>query len=175
MTGNVIDRSLHHGYPGTPSHTPDEIIAAHPVDGGEANGILFGDPVVINSDGKVKKFGADGTAATFAGVAARVVKTPTAYPNQSMGSYFPGDMAGIIERGAVSVQVDAGITGGNIAIGGTPYIRIAANAANPNAVIGGFESVADGSNTIALTNAKFSATADANGVAEITILTRQAV
>lgn len=53
---------------------------------------------------------------------------------------------------------------------GDVYLRVAANASYPNAVVGGFEAAADSTNTIKLTNVKFKGAADANGIAEIRIL-----
>lgn len=176
MAGSVILNTLNNGYPGTPSHTPDEIISPHPVDSTQTAGVLFGAAVSVSATGTVKNITGSDTAATFAGVAARVVQTPTSYPDQNNGVYMPGDMAGIVVRGAVSVAVNTGITSGTApTIGGTVYMRIKANETYPNAVIGGFETAADSTNTVALTNAKFSSGVDDNGVAEITILTRQAV
>lgn len=176
MAGSVINKSLNYGYPGTPSHTPDEVISPHPVDAAEKGGVLFGAAVTVSATGTVKNFGDSDTATTFAGVAARVVQTPTSYPNQDNELYLPGDMAGVVVRGAVSVAVNVGISSATApTIGGTVYLRIKENTSYPNAIIGGFETAADTTNTVALTNAKFSSGVDANGVAEITILTRQAV
>jgi len=56
-------------------------------------------------------------------------------------------------------------------VGGTVYVRTKANAAKPKAAVGGFEAAADGENSVALTNAQWKGTADANGVAELRILT----
>jgi hypothetical protein len=59
---------------------------------------------------------------------------------------------------------------GTAAYDGDVYLRVAANASYPNAVVGGFEAAADSTNTIKLTNVKFKGAADANGIAEIRIL-----
>lgn len=174
MTGSVINYSLNYGYPGEPSHTPDNVIATHAVAADQTNGIQFGQACTQNGDGSIAAFGAANTAAQFAGVAVRVVKTPYQYPNQNMGVYLPDEIMSILERGSISVQINPG-TATDITIGGAVYLRIAANETYPDAVIGGFETTADGANTVELTNTKWSTTADANGVAEITILTRQAV
>ena len=51
------------------------------------------------------------------------------------------------------------------------YVRIKPNtSAYPNAVVGGFEAVADSTNSVKLTNAKWRGPADVNGVAELSIL-----
>ena len=55
---------------------------------------------------------------------------------------------------------------------GPLYVRITANASYESAVIGGFEAVADSSNTVQLTNAQWGGAPDANGIAELVILTR---
>ena len=46
-----------------------------------------------------------------------------------------------------------------------------ANEAVPAGVVGGFEAVADAANTVELTNCRWAGPADANGVAELRILT----
>ena len=60
---------------------------------------------------------------------------------------------------------------GTPAIGGKVYVRIKANVSHPKALIGGFEAEADSENTVELTNAQWRGNADANGVAELSILT----
>jgi hypothetical protein len=77
----------------------------------------------------------------------------------------------MLERGGVTVNVRVGTP----TIGGAVYIRTVANASFPDGVVGGFEAAADGSNTVLLTNAKWATLKDANGVAELSILTRQGV
>lgn len=72
-----------------------------------------------------------------------------------------------MKRGCVNVICQAGTP----APGGIVYIRTKADQAKPNAVVGGFEATADAGNNIALTNAQWKGAADANGVAELRILT----
>ena len=72
-----------------------------------------------------------------------------------------------MKRGCVNVFCQAGTP----APGGKVYVRIKANAAKPNAVVGGFEAASDEGNTVELTNAQWKGAADANGVAELRILT----
>ena len=50
-------------------------------------------------------------------------------------------------------------------------MRLAENASYPAAVIGGFEAEADGENTAKLENCQWKGIADANGIAELRILT----
>ena len=170
MPGKVIGTQFNYGYPGTLARTGDEVSRTRPVKSGSAD-IAFGDPVVINTDGTVTKFGAAGTAATFAGIAMRRVKSALTYLTQSNGVYTASEPCDILERGAITVNVNVGTP----TVGGAVYIRILANGAIPTGVVGGFEAAADSTNTIALTNAKFGTTKDANGVAEIVIMTRQGV
>ena len=59
------------------------------------------------------------------------------------------------------------------AAGGKVYVRIKKNTSVVDGVIGGFEAEADGENSILLPNVQWTnGYVDANGVAEITILTR---
>ena len=60
---------------------------------------------------------------------------------------------------------------GSPAFGGDVYVRVKTNESYPNASVGGFEAVADSTNSVKLTNAKWRGSADANGVAELSILT----
>lgn len=170
MPGKVIGTQYNYGYPGQIARQGDEVSRTRPVKLDSAN-IYYGDPVIQNSDGTVSKGAATLTAANFAGVAMRRVKSATVYPQQNNGYYAPQEACDIIERGAVSVQVNVGTP----TPGGDVYVRVIANGAIPAGVVGGFEAAADSTNTIKLTNAKFGTGKDANGVAELVIITRQGV
>ncbi len=170
MPGKAIGISFNFGYPGTISRLGDEISRTRPFKSG-TDAIYFGDPVIINTDGTTQKFGAANTAAQFAGVAMRKIKGATQYLNQNRAFYTDQDPVDILERGGVTVNVNVGTP----TIGGAVYIRIAANGSIPAGVVGGFEAADDGANTIQITNAKWATLKDANGVAELTILTRQGV
>lgn len=174
MPGSAIGIELNLGYPGSVSRSIDTIITPRPiksnVTGGEETepSILFGEPVILNDDNTYSRFGASGTAAAFAGIAAREVKQATSYYS-ACGSYLPGEVADVIERGSVTVLCNVGTP----KAGGKVYIRTAANASIPNGVIGQFEAEADGTNTIEITNARWkTGKKDGNNVAELTILTR---
>jgi len=169
MPGKAIGITFNHGYPGTISRLGDEISRTRPLKEGSAD-LYFGDPVVLNTDGTFEKFGDSHTAAQFAGVAMRRVKGATQYLSQS-AYYTSLEPTDVLERGGVTVNVNVGTP----TIGGPVYIRVAANASIPAGVVGGFEAAADGANTVQITNAKWSTLKDANGVAELTILTRQGV
>ena len=53
------------------------------------------------------------------------------------------------------------------------YVRTKKNGSFPNAVVGGFEAAEDTTNSVKLSNVQWKGTADANGVAELRILTIQ--
>ena len=66
-------------------------------------------------------------------------------------------------------------SGGTPALGGDVYVRITKTADYATALVGGFEAEADdktAGNSVKLTNCQWGGAADANGVAELVILTR---
>lgn len=178
---------LNVGFPGQPSRTGDLVIASRQANSSNAHAISFGAAVVLIGDSaggtwrSAADFIAQGgtfTAASFAGVAIREVKTNLAYisleQNGSnapiVGSYVAGEMAEALERGSITVVINVGTP----QAGGIVYVRKTANGAIPAGIVGGFEAAADGSNTVALNNVVFrTGVLDANNVAEITLLTRQ--
>ena len=163
MTNQVIGKSMFHGYAGSYSRQPDTIIDSHPA----AGPIAFGQGVVYAENGSVAVPGESATAAQFVGVACREVKSATSYLDQNVGSYVQFDAVPVIKRGCVNVICQSGTP----ALDGAVYLRVKANVSKPDAVVGGFEAAADGTNTVALTNVKWKGAADANGVAEIRIMT----
>ena len=162
MRNQIIGKTMSHGYAGSFSRQPDTIIDTHPAGGA----IAFGGAVVY-SNGAVVTPGASATAADFVGVAVRETKSATNYLNQNEGSYAQYDAVPVLKRGCVNVICQNGTP----ALDGTVYVRVAANASIPGAVVGGFEAAADGANSVALTNAKWKGGKDGNGVAEIRIMT----
>lgn len=170
MPGKTIGTSMNFGYPGTIARNGDEISRTRPKAQASAD-IYFGDPVILINDGTYQKFGASNTAGQFAGVAMRRVKTSLQYLTQSAGYYTGQEPTDVLSRGSVTVQCNVG----NPVPGGAVFIRTVANAAIPAGVVGGFEATADGSNTVQLSNVQWGTTKDANGVAELTMLTRQSV
>lgn len=162
MRNQIIGKTMFHGYAGSFSRQPDTIIDTHPAGGA----IAFGGAVVY-SNGAVVTPGASATAADFVGVAVRETKSATNYLNQNEGSYVQYDAVPVLKRGCVNVICQNGTP----ALDGTVYVRVAANASIPGAVVGGFEAAADGANSVALTNAKWKGGKDGNNVAEIRILT----
>lgn len=162
MRNQIIGKTMFHGYAGSFSRQPDTIIDTHPAGGA----IPFGGAVVYAS-GAVVTPGASATAADFVGVAVRETKSATNYLDQNEGSYVQYDAVPVLKRGCVNVICQNGTP----ALDGTVYVRVAANASIPGAVVGGFEAAADGANSVALTNAKWKGGKDGNGVAEIRIMT----
>jgi hypothetical protein len=168
MPGTAIGLSLNLGYAGSVSRDNDNIITPRIVNSASAD-IVFGEPVIINPDNTYTRFGSTGTAATFAGIAVREVKQATDYYAAS-SSYKANEVCDVLERGSISVKCNAGTP----TAGGKVYVRIVANATiAPNGVVGQFEAAADGTNTIEITNARWkTGKIDANGIAELTILSR---
>ncbi|MCL6442062.1 MAG: hypothetical protein K6T83_01125 [Alicyclobacillus sp.] len=175
MPGSVIGKTLNLGFPGNVSRSADAIIENRAVSA-SSSPIPFGAAVVLNPDNTYSLFGASNTAAQFAGVAIREVKQGVNYSSYYVGasnttqSYSPGQPCDVLERGAVTVVCQLGTP----TAGGKVYIRVATNASYPNAVIGGFEAQADGTNNVLLPNCQWKTNQiDGNNVAELQILTRQ--
>lgn len=168
MPGSVVGLSLNLGYAGNISRSIDNIITPRIVNSASAD-IAFGEPVILNTDNTYTRFGATGTAATFAGVAIREVHQATDYTS-GVSSYKAYDRADVLERGSITVKCNYGTP----TAGGKVYVRTVANATTaPNGVIGQFEATADGTNSIEITNARWkTGKIDANNIAELTILTR---
>lgn len=168
MNGQVIGKTMPHGYAGSYARQPDMIVDTHPLSG--KKNVTFGLGVVEDaaSAGAVALPGSAATAAQFVGVAVREVKSAMDYLNQNVGQYTPGEAVPVMKRGCVNVLCQNGTP----AYGGDVYLRVALNAGTyPNAVVGGFEAAADSTNSVKLTNCQWRGPADANGVAEIRIMT----
>lgn len=192
MPGTTIGTQMNVGYPGTFSRNGDCIIEQKPVTAADATGPNFGDAVVLVQSATggswtaaaVAKAAAhtpvmtQGANYCFAGVAVREVKTMTSYVVQPassavLGGYSPSQIADVLVRGSVTVQIQNPSSAAVVA-GGQVYLRLVTGTGT---VIGAFEPAADGGNTLALTNCYFTTgvvSTDANGnlVAEITIITR---
>lgn len=164
LTTQTIGATMPNGFAGSYARQPDMIVNTRPA-GGTAE-IPFGVPLKYDS-GKVVQMGAEATAAQFVGVAAREIKTALTYLTQGAGSYAPGEAVPTFQRGSINVKCNRGTP----ALGGAVYVRITANGSYPNAPVGGFEAQADSGNTIQLTNCQWGGASDANGIAEMRILT----
>ena len=167
MTGQVIGKSMPHGYAGSYSRQPDSVIDTHALAGSAS--VPFGLAVVRDTTNAaaVALPGESATAEQFLGVALREIKSATDYLNQNAGQYVPGEAVPVMKRGCVNVKCQNGTP----AVGGTVYLRVKANGTYPNAVVGGFEAAADSTNSVELPNCQWKGTADANGIAEMRIMT----
>lgn len=168
MSGKSIGISMNYGFPGTYARTPDDIVTSRQLKEGSA-AVPFGACLMTNTDNTYSPVDGTFTASRFGGVALRIVKQAVSYTDQNETAYNAGEMVSAINRGAVVVKCNSGTP----TAGGKVYVRIKANASVVGGVVGGFEAAADGENTVELTNVQWTnGYVDANGVAEITILTR---
>jgi hypothetical protein len=88
-----------------------------------------------------------------------------------IGIYAPGQIAEVLERGSITIKINNGTPVSQNPV----YVRTVVNAGIPAGVVGGLEAVADGTNTVVVPNVVFkTGVLDANGVAEVTILSRAA-
>jgi len=140
MPGTVIGKYLNHGFPGTVAEMGDQLVKAWSNQGDAT--MKFGEPVfyLTTGVGAVGSSGLAPTASIFHGIAVAHVQSANTYTAQNMGTYDQYKAVPVIERGAVSVQVNNTATNAP-AINGTAYVRIAnGTTAKP---VGGFEAAAD--------------------------------
>ena len=167
MNGQVIGKTMPHGYAGSYARQPDSVLDSHPLTGDAY--VPFGLAVVRDTTNvhAVVLPGEATTATQFLGVALREIKSAVEYLNQNEGKYAPGQAVPVMKRGCVNVKCQNGTP----AVGGKVYLRVKANNSYPNAVVGGFEASADSTNSVELTNCQWKGEADANGIAEMRIMT----
>ncbi|WP_191399599.1 structural cement protein Gp24 [Flavonifractor sp. An306] len=165
LNPQVIGTAMTAGFAGSYARQPDMIVNTRTAGGSAA--IPFGAPLVY-SGGTVVQMGADAVAAQFVGVAGREIKSSLTYLEQSPGEYNPGDPVSVFQRGSIQVKCQRGTT----ALGGAVYVRTTYNGTYSSAQVGGFESEDDSGNVVQLTNAQWGGPPDANGIAELVILTR---
>lgn len=165
LNPQTIGVTMPNGQAGSYARQPDMIINTKAAGGKDP--INFGLALVYDENKNVVLPATGATAAQFVGVAAREIKTALNYLEQGVGQYAPGDAVPVFQRGAINVKCQ----NGTAAVGAPVYVRIAANEAFQNAVVGGFEAVADSTNSVQLTNAQWAGAADANGIAELRLLT----
>lgn len=166
LNPQVIGTEMPHGFAGCYARQPDMIVNTRPAGGSDP--IAYGSPLKYDSNKNVVLMGASSAATDFVGVAGFEIKTALNYLAPEGGQYAPGEPVGVFMRGSINVKCNNGTP----AVGGAVYVRIAANEGLPNAPVGGFEAVADSSNSVQLTNCEWGGAPDANGVAELVILTR---
>lgn len=160
-----IGTAMPHGFAGSYARQPDMVAGTRPA----GTEIRFGAALKYGENGVVVPLGAGDSAAAFVGVAAREIKSALTYLEQEKGAYASGEAVPVFQRGAVNVLCQKGTP----KLGGAVYVRTAENESYPGAAAGGFEAEADGANTVQLTGCQWAGPADANGVAELRILTMQ--
>lgn len=160
LTPQTIGLNMSHGFAGSYARQPDMIVNTAPLGGTEI--IPFGTPLVRGENGVVLPMGTGNTGNQFIGVAGREVKSPAEFFNQNVGQYAPEEPVSVFQRGCINVKCQKG----SPSIDGTVYVRV---AASDSYVVGGFEAEADGTNTVALSNAQWNGPADNHGVAELRI------
>jgi hypothetical protein len=100
-----------------------------------------------------------------------IYQTLTTTQTTLVGLYAQNELAEVLERGSITIKINNGTPVSQNPV----FLRILANAGIPAGVVGGLEAVADGTNTVQLTNVVFrTGVLDANGVAEVTLVSRVA-
>lgn len=164
-----IGTAMPHGQAGSYARQPEMIVGTKPLGGTKA--VAFGTPLEYDEKGNVVAMGATSTAADFVGIAAREVKSALTYLEQGTGVYAPHEPVSVFQRGCINVNCQKGTP----KAGGKVYLRTAANESYPTAAVGGLEAEEDKngstSNTVELTNCQWAGPKDANGIAELRILT----
>lgn len=158
----VIGKDMPHGFAGSFARQPDMIVNTRPA-GGD---IPFGLALTYDDSKNVVVFGNADTN-TFIGVAGMEIKSAVTWPTQD-GRYAEGEPVSVFMRGSINVKCQRSTPG----LGGAVYVRTAVNDSYPNCVVGGFEAEADEGKTQLLGNVQWGGPADANGIAELIILTR---
>lgn len=167
LNPQVIGKEMPHGFAGCYARQPDMIVETRPA-GGETP-IPFGTPLVYDTTKPaVVAAGASFTAAAFAGVAGCEIKSVLTYLDQAVGQYAPGEPTSVFQRGSINVKCYDGTP----ALGGTVYVRTATSDTYTTGVVGGFSANNESGKTVALTNCQWGGPADANGIAELVILTK---
>ena len=166
LNPQVLGTDMPHGFAGCYARQPDMIVTTRPA-GGTAN-IPFSAPLISDSSKNVIQADATATAATFVGVAAAEIKSSLDYLNPGTGAFAPGEAVGVFQRGSINVKC----YDGSPALGGTVYVRIAESDTDENSPGGTFAATNESAKTVALTSCYWGGPADANGIAELVLLTR---
>lgn len=169
LNPQVIGKEMPHGFAGCYARQPDMIVETRPA--GEV--IPFGTPLTYGTAPAVVAAGTGFTAAKFAGVAGFEIKSALTYLDQQAGQYAAGEPVSVFQRGSINVKCWAGTP----AVGGAVYVLIteSGTAGLTDIPAGSFTAMADGTtaaNTVQLTNCQWGGPADANGIAELVILTK---
>lgn len=164
MSGKTIGLNLNNGFAGSYARQPDMIINTHPNVEASAN-IPFGHALMIGTGG-VQLPTTSITSASFAGVAAREVRSQLNYAAQNgAGEYKPNDPVSCFQRGRINVECKVG----SPALNGSVYIAI--STANGN-IVGDFTATVGTLNTdtVLLSNCKWGGAKDSNNIVELVIL-----
>ena len=162
--GKTIGKSLNYGFAGSFARTPDMIITTRQNTSG-AN-FKLGTVLVYDASGGVKPSDNTFTADKFVGIAGRETKSMLNYHDQDSGAeYAPNEAVSVFQRGSISAICAVGTP----IVGGAVYVRTVADVGK---AVGDLEAVADGANSVKLTNAQWGGGKDANGVCELVLLTR---
>ena len=167
LNPQIIGKDMPHGFAGCYARQPDMIVETRPAGGTAA--IPFGTPLTYGTAPAVVAAGAGFTAAKFAGVAGFEIKTALTYLEQQAGQYAVGEPVSVFQRGSINVKAY-----GTPALGGTVYVRtVVSDGAYTSEPVGAFTATNESGKTVALTNCQWGGPADANGIAELVILTKQ--
>ena len=167
LNPQVIGKEMPHGFAGCYARQPDMIVETRPAGGESA--IPFGAPLVYDTTKPaVVAAGAGFTAANFVGVAGFEIKSALTYLDQQAGQYAAGEAVSVFQRGSINVKCYDGTP----ALGGTVYVRTGTSETYTTGVVGGFSANNESGKTVALTNCQWGGAADANGIAELVILTK---
>lgn len=154
--GNVFLYRMPSGIPGDVSRKSHSTIEAHPITGSFAAYGLFGK---LDTNGNFAPLGSSDTSVYGLLVRAYPVQSTT----NTQGPAMPptSGIQDVLRRGYMTVLCNAGTA----KKGGAVFVRV--DAATVSKPIGGIEAVADGVNTIQLSNSIFMHDADAAGNVEI--------
>ena len=167
LNPQIIGKDMPHGFAGCYARQPDMIVETRPAGG--KTPIPFGAPLVYDTTKPaVVAAGATFAAANFVGVAGCEIKSALTYLDQQAGQYAPGDAVSVFQRGSINVKCYDGTP----ALGGAVYVRTGTSETYTTGVVGGFSANNESGKTVALTNCQWGGAADANGIAELVILTR---
>lgn len=165
MPGKAIGISMLSGYAGTQSRTADAIIQNRIA----KSNISFGHAVVLTNDNKWGNVVEGTTPEQIAGIAVREVVQANTFDPQSNPDYMAETPCDVMVRGNCTVKCQRGTPKSGDAV----YVRVKANTAYQDAVVGGLEATADDANTVQVTNIEWTTgVMDANRMTEITIKTR---
>ncbi len=149
------------GIPGALSR-PDEATVEAQIMDSAAPATGFGQAVRLNN-GKVAALVSSSTATDVYGFVVRTFPSISGLPGSAFadGAPNPAEPVPVLVRGYMGVSCNAGTP----AKGGQVYVRVQNPATGKP--VGGVEAVADGANTVTVTNCIFTGPMDSNNLTEI--------